>query len=270
MAEKYSVPLAGKEHPAFGELVAIMAALRSEKGCPWDRQQTHQTLKRYLLEEAYEVLEAIDQGSSEVLCEELGDLLLQVVFHAQLEAEGGRFTIDDVARRICDKLYHRHPHVFGSEEVAEAQEVLRRWEHWKQQENAHRPRRSWMDGIPRSLPALARALKVQKRAAQVGFDWPQVEGTLEKVAEEVEELRQAHRRGEASRVEEEFGDLLFALVNVARFLQIDPEEALRRATLRFEERFRAMEEQAREEGLDFEALPLEEKDRLWEKVKEEG
>ena len=256
----------------FSELVEIMARLRSPDGCPWDREQDHRTLKPYLLEEAYEVLEAIDDGGGE-LCAELGDLLLQIVFHAQVAAEDGRFTMDDVCRAIHDKLVRRHPHVFGDVQVGGAPQVAANWEAIKrsEREDAGRPA-SAVDGVPKPLPALLRAQRVQAKASRAGFDWDRIDEPLDKVAEEFEELRGEWRGGAGgsgarSRVEEEFGDLLFALVNTARFLEVDAEQALRAAVDKFDRRFRRVEAVFREQGRDLEKATLEEMDSVWNEVK---
>ena len=250
----------------FDRLVEIMRRLRGPDGCPWDRQQTHQSLQRYFIEEVYEALEAIDDQDWHRLCCELGDVMLQVVFHAQLAAESGRFDIRDVLRCINEKLVRRHPHVFGNVSVDSADQVLVNWEHIKASEEGAK-RQSVLDGVPRGLPALQEAEKVQKRAAQVGFDWPDISGVWDKVREEMEELAQEARAGDAERVEAEMGDLLFAIVNLARFLGVDPEGALRRATRRFAERFREVEKAAKEAGRRLEDMTLEEMDELWEAVK---
>ena len=265
-------------------LVEIMARLRAPDGCPWDREQTHATLKPFLLEEAYELLEAIDSGSDRELIGELGDVLLQVIFHARIAAEEKRFTIDDVAAAIADKLVRRHPHVFGSTEVEDADEVVTNWERIKRAERkvSRQHPVSALDGVPAELPALLRAQRIQEKASKTGFDWEHAGGALDKVAEEFEELRRelaAKERipaavgskagqGEGSRVEEEMGDLLFALVNVGRFLHLCPEEALRRAVGKFERRFRTVEERFRDAGRELEDASLEEMDRVWEEVKD--
>lgn len=265
-------------------LVEIMARLRAQDGCPWDREQTHATLKPFLLEEAYELLEAIDSGSDRELVGELGDVLLQVIFHARIAAEEKRFTIDDVAAAIADKLVRRHPHVFGSTEVEDADEVVTNWERIKRSERKGSGEHpvSALDGVPAELPALLRAQRIQEKASKTGFDWEHAGGALDKVAEEFGELRRelaaremtsgavdtASGAGEGSRVEEEMGDLLFALVNVGRFLRLCPEEALRQAVAKFERRFRAVEERFCAAGRDLENASLEEMDRVWEEVKE--
>lgn len=251
------------------QLAEVMATLRSAGGCPWDRQQTHESLKRYLLEEAYEVLEAIDAQDSKRLAEELGDLLLQIVFHAQIASEQGAFDLEAVAERIVRKLERRHPHVFGEVTVEDAEEVLVNWERLKRDEPGYEDRRSALDGVPRWLPALMQAAEVQKRAARVGFDWSDVEGPLAKVSEELREL-EVVRGGpgaDRGRLTDEVGDLLFAVVNVARWLGVDAEDALRLATARFRARFEAIERAAAEQGRELAAMSLAEMDQLWDRAK---
>lgn len=254
---------------AMEQLVQVMAALRSPQGCPWDRQQTHESLKRYLLEEAYEVLEAIDDQDTERLAEELGDLLLQIVFHAQMACERGDFDLEAVAERIVRKLERRHPHVFGEGTVEDAEEVLGNWERLKRQEVGYADRQSALDGVPKSLPALMQAAEVQRRAARVGFDWSEVAGPLAKVAEELEELKAAREGAEAQPEElrEELGDLLFAVVNVARWVGVEAEDALRRSTARFRRRFAAIERAASEQGRELAAMSLAEMDQVWDQAK---
>lgn len=256
---------------SFEELVEVMGRLRGEGGCPWDREQTHESLKPYLLEEAYEALEAIDRRDDAEFCQELGDVLLQVVFHAQIAREQERFSIEEVGRAVVDKLIRRHPHVFGQVRVRDADHVLANWERIKQAERREQgdgQPASALDGVPRQLPALLRAQRVQHKAARLGFDWEQLSGPLDKVEEEWRELRQACQVGEAAQVEEEFGDLLFALVNTARFLKLCPEDALRRAVDKFERRFRAVEAEFRLRGRELSGTSLEEMDRVWEQVKD--
>lgn len=263
----------GAQRTAFEELVHVMVHLRSPGGCPWDRQQDHETLKPFLLEEAYEVLDAIDAGDDAELCAELGDVLLQVVFHAQVASEAGRFDADDVCRAIVDKLVRRHPHVFGDVAVADADHVVRNWEAIKRAERgadgAAAPS-SALDGVPRALPALLRAQRVQEKAARVGFDWDRVDGPLDKVGEELEELRREWAQGDGAdpaRVAEEFGDLLFALVNAARFLRVAPEDALRKAVDKFSSRFRRIEAVLRARGRNLADASLAEMDAVWQEVK---
>lgn len=248
-------------------LVAIMAQLRGENGCPWDKEQTHQTLRRYLIEETYEAIEAIDQADWGELCNELGDILLQVVFHAQLASEADRFNIDDVVRAICDKMIRRHPHVFGNAEARDVDAVLKRWDQIKSAERKDAQARSVLDGIPSGLPALMFANEVQKRAARVGFDWPGPDGPLAKVEEELAEVRSALAEGSSDTVRREWGDLLFSLVNVARHLNIDAEQALRESTHKFIRRFQQVEQALRSRGQDPASLPLQVLDELWEQAK---
>ena len=253
----------------FEELVDVMKRLRAPEGCPWDREQTHDSLKPYMLEEAYEALEAIDLRDDDELCKELGDVLLQVVFHAQIADEEQRFTIDDVAGSIVEKLVRRHPHVFGDVQVKDAKNVLENWEEIKKQErrDAGQQQPSHLDGIPKSLPALMRAQRVQSRAARQGFDWPNAEGALDKVEEEFAELRQAQSDQSTEAIEDEFGDLLFSVVNTARFLQINPEDALRRSVDKFERRFRAIESELNKSDRSMRDTALSELDELWDEIK---
>jgi tetrapyrrole methylase family protein/MazG family protein len=247
----------------LAELLAVVEKLRSPDGCPWDREQTHASLRATLLEEAYEVLEAIDEKSMPKLKEELGDVLLQVLMQATIAAEAGDFDLGDVAQTVREKLVRRHPHVFGDVAVSGAEEVVRNWEAIKTKEYS---RQSALDGVQRSLPALQWAWSLQRRAAGVGFDWPSVDGVLEKVVEELDELRAAATPEER---ESEFGDLLFTLVNVARRMGMNPEDALRAATGRFEARFRIMEMGARSEGRSLAGMSLEELDQRWQAAKQD-
>ena len=252
----------------FGALVAIMARLRDpEGGCPWDLAQTPSTLRRYVIEEAYEVVEAIESGVPTKLAEELGDLLLQVVFHAQLAQEAGDFAVEDVTRAIVEKLVRRHPHVFGTVSVSGEDEVLKNWEQIKRGEPGYEDRVGVLDGIPPALPALMRALEVSRRVVKVGFEWPTVGEVLDKVEEEIRELRAEIAQGETARAADELGDLLFTLVNVARHLKIDPEDALRRMTLRFAARFRRIEQHASDMGRVVSDLSLEEMEAAWQAAK---
>lgn len=252
---------------SFARLVSLMATLRGPDGCPWDRQQTHESLRRYLLEEACEVLEAIDAGESAKLCEELGDLLLQIVFHAQLAAERGEFDAGAVCDQLNAKLVRRHPHVWGDRAaLADADLVLGVWEEAKRAERGGVDRESVLDGVPRDLPGLARAMQLQRRAGKVGFDWPNQAGRLEKIAEELAELEAAVAQGDPREVEAEFGDLVFMVVNAGRGLGLDAEEALRRTNAKFERRFRAMERLAGGSAA-FAALDLDGQEALWQQVK---
>jgi len=251
----------------FDRLVDIVATLRSPEGCPWDREQDHESIKHCLVEEVYEVLEAVDAGADEKLCAELGDVLLVVVMYAQIAAEQNGFNISDVIARITDKLIHRHPHVFGDVEVADSDEVVDNWEQLKTQEADTGPRQSALDGIPRSLPALQQAQELQKKAARVGFDWDSIEGPWSKLFEEIEELQEAADSGSDEAVAHEIGDLLIAAVNLARFLQVYAEDALRVGNRRFEQRFRQVEQQAAATGRELSEMTLEELDELWEQAK---
>ena len=253
----------------FRELVDIMARLRASGGCPWDREQDHQSLKPYLLEEAYELLEAIDAGNDPKLCEELGDLLLQIVFHAQIGSEEDRFDIADVCRGISGKLLNRHPHVFGDVQVRDSDEVIDNWERIKRAEPLNEGRSSVLDGVPHTLPALQKATKVQKRVAKVGFDWDDHHGPADKVREELGEVQRAAEAGDRDALVAEIGDLLFAVVNLARRLGVDSEDALRLAVTRFGERFRLMEQRAEAEGIRMQGLSLAELDELWDAAKAE-
>jgi tetrapyrrole methylase family protein/MazG family protein len=251
----------------FADLVWVMARLRGEGGCPWDREQDHKTLKRYMVEECYEAIEAIDADDMDALEEELGDVLLQVVFHAQLEAEVGTFTIDDVTARIVDKLIRRHPHVFGDLNVADSDEVLRNWEQIKKGEKGEGWRESVLDGVPAGLPALTRAMEISKRAVKVGFEWEKLEDVLGKLDEEVLELREAIHSAGSEEIADEIGDLLFTVVNVARWLKLDPEDALRLMLRRFTERFQYIEKAAAAQGRKLTDMSLAEMDALWNEAK---
>lgn len=251
-------------------LVDCMETLRDVDGCPWDKEQTHQTLKKYLIEETYEVLEAIDEGNMYKFCEELGDLLLQVVFHAQIARESGHFDINEVTRAISEKIIRRHPHVYGNIYAKNSQEVIFNWEEIKKEELREKGeiRKSVLDGIPKGLPALAAADKVQRKAAKVGFDWPDYTGAYDKVIEEIEEVKEAVLQGEANLIQGELGDLLFAVVNLARLLKVDSEEALSGAIHKFKSRFSVMEEISSKSQKKLEDMDLTELDRLWEEAKE--
>jgi tetrapyrrole methylase family protein/MazG family protein len=245
------------------QLVEVVDRLLGPGGCPWDQEQTHETLKKYLLEEAYEVLDAIDSGNVDRLREELGDLLLQPVMHAQMEKAAGRFDIDDVARAITEKLVYRHPHVFGEVSVVDADEVLRNWDVLKQAEKPEE-RKSILSGVPLGMASLLRAHEVSKRAARVGFEWPDLDSVFEKLQEEEGELKEAIEQGDSNRVEEEIGDLLFTAVNIARWCKIEPEEALRKMLNRFTERFMQMEETC---DRPLRELTPEEWEDLWQAAK---
>lgn len=254
--------------PPVERLRAIMSLLRSDRGCPWDREQSLESLKRYLVEETYEVIDAIDGGDRALLQEELGDLLLQVVFQSQLCEEEGSFDLNDVATGISDKLVRRHPHVFGDVDVADADEVLTNWHAIKQEEKGEEKPRSAVDGIPRHLPALHKAHEVQHRAAKVGFDWDEIPQVLAKVEEEVAEVREALERDDRDHAGEELGDLLFAVVNLSRFLGRHAEEALNEAIGKFVRRFQEMERRVHDRGHRLQDRTLEQLDAVWDEVKE--
>ena len=251
----------------FKELVDIIAKLRSEDGCPWDRQQTNETLKPSLIEEVYEVVDAIDDASSEKLEEELGDLLMQVLLNAQIAEDEGKFNISGVMRKISDKLTRRHPHVFGDVQVRDTQEIIVNWEAIKSREHANRDRESVLDGVPSHLPNLMKARKIQSKASSVGFDWEKAEDVLEKVEEEVEELKVSIGTSEQDGIEEEIGDILFSVVNLSRFLNVEPEEALRKSNAKFVRRFRQMEAEIASRGKEITDYDLAGLDEIWDAVK---
>ena len=272
MKEKYEhlIKSASTDEEAITRLKEIVAILRIE--CPWDKKQTHETLRSCMIEEAYEVVEAINVQNDENLEEELGDVMLQVVFHSNLAEEKNRFNLTDVINKECEKMIRRHPHVFLQEnsnnDVNSIDKVLEKWENIKAAEKQTQTAISRMDSVPRALPALTRASKIQKRAAEVGFDWDDISGALDKVKEETEEVIQADRQKDSSEhIAEELGDLLFAVVNVARFLKVDPEEALNSATRKFIRRFAYVEQQSLACGKQLENMSLEEMDELWDQAK---
>ncbi len=249
----------------FQKLVNIMETLRSEKGCPWDKEQTRESLKSFIVEEAYELLEAIDNNDPEKIKEELGDLLFQILFQAQIANEKREFDIYDVIDRITGKMLSRHPHVFGEMALNSSEEVLQHWDEHKKREG--KLKESIMEGIPDALPALLKAMRVQERASRVGFDWESPEDVFEKVEEEIEELKNTVKEGRREDIEEEFGDLLFSLVNLSRFIGVNPEDALRKTVSKFIRRFRYIEDRAKEEGKDLSSLTLQQMDSLWEEAK---
>lgn len=251
----------------FYDLLKIMDTLRSPDGCPWDREQTHESLKKYLIEESYEVLEAIDEKDDSKLIEELGDVLLQVVFHAQLGMEEGYFNINDIISSISNKMIYRHPHVFGENKLSTADEVLESWDAIKKKEQGLTTHTDELKHIAKSLPALIRAGKIQKKASKVGFDWDRVESAMDKVLEEFCEVKDVYKGNNRAKILEEVGDLLFASVNVSRFLDIDPEFALNYTIDKFINRFEYIETSAAAEGKKLENMSLEEMDALWEKAK---
>ena len=264
----------------FEKLVAVQARLRAPNGCPWDREQTHQSLRTYLIEEAYEVVEALESGNDAKFAEEMGDLLLQIVFHSQIASEEDRFTVAEVIREIHDKMIRRHPHVFGKTHAKDSAEVLRNWEQIKAEERRSSNKKhdsksgksepkeaSLLDGVSHALPATLEGFQLTRKASRIGFDWENASGVFEKMEEETEELKRAYQEQQQQRMEEELGDLLFAAVNLSRFLKIDPEIALKKANAKFSRRFREMEKLARENGREFKDLPREEMEVLWEAVK---
>jgi tetrapyrrole methylase family protein/MazG family protein len=246
----------------FETFVSIIARLRAPDGCPWDKEQTHKSLRENLLSETYEVLEALDNGDKEELCEELGDLLLQIVLHAQIAKDDKEFEIGDVIKSISSKIVRRHPHIFGSRKVKDAEEVMHNWEALKKEEREEGV--SMLAGVPKQMPALGYAYEISRRAVRVGFEWENLEGVIDKVIEEIKEIKAAAGPEEKS---QEFGDLLFTLVNVARWEGIDPEAALREANQKFYKRFAHMEELCRKRNIDFAKLTFKEKDELWEEAK---
>jgi len=251
-----------KDLSKFDALVEIIARLRAPDGCPWDRKQTHSSLREYMLEECYEALAALDEGSAEKLRQELGDILLQVVLHAQIAGEAGEFRIGDVVEGINNKLVYRHPHVFGETKVKDAEEVVHNWEELKRAERGAET--SMLASVPNRMPALAYAQEIQRRVADAGFDWKDIEGVVDKILEEVREFQEAAPGEERAR---EFGDLLFTLVNFGRRIGIDSETSLREANGRFFQRFTYMEDLCRQRGMTFASLSFSEQNKLWEEAK---
>lgn len=256
-----------KKHYSYEDLLDIMKTLRSPEGCPWDREQDHESLKKYLIEETYEVLEAIDLKDPKKLCEELGDVLLQVIFHARIAEENGKFTMDDVINGISHKMVSRHQHVFGREHAETPDDVIELWDNIKKKEKGIESQTAVMKDIPSILPALIRSYKVQEKAAKVGFDWDCAEDAWKKVHEELNEFREAWQNNDEAKTEEELGDLLFAIVNVARFLKIQPELALTGTINKFIRRFEYIESKSREMGKELSDMNLPEMDVLWDEAK---
>ena len=250
------------EYANLEELIAVIAKLRAPDGCPWDREQTHQSLRPNMLEEAYEAVDAIDENSMMHLKEELGDVLLQVLLHSQIASERNDFNIEDVAKELKDKLIHRHPHVFGDAKVKNSEDVKKNWDILKAEEKTER--KSVMDGLSKSMPALMSAQKISKRAIKVGFEWPNEESLYDCLYSEIDEFKQAENEHDKNHMEEEFGDILFAAVNLARWNKIDAEQALLKANKKFEKRFRKMEELATK---PLEEYSFEEYDQLWKQAK---
>ncbi len=263
MIEKFNF----KERYSVNDLIDIVEILRSPGGCPWDIEQDHKSIRRDFLEETYEVIEAINKDDRDGLLEELGDVLLQVVFHAQIEREKNSFDLNDVADGVCKKMIERHPHVFGNVSAETSEQVLENWDVIKKQTKQQKSQTESMLSIPREFPALMRADKVQKKAAKVGFDWDSVDGALDKVSEELAELKEAITMGVVENANEELGDLLFSVVNVSRFINVDSEEALTKATDKFIDRFSKVEKMAEEKGLNMKETDLDELDKLWDEAK---
>ena len=256
-----------KERYDVNDLIDIVEILRSPGGCPWDIEQDHKSIRRDFLEETYEVIEAINKEDRDGLLEELGDVLLQVVFHTQIEREKNSFDLNDVADGVCKKMIERHPHVFGNVNAETSEQVLENWDVIKKQTKSQKSQTESMLSIPREFPALMRADKVQKKAAKVGFDWDSVEGAFDKVSEELEELKEAVTMGVVENANEELGDLLFSVVNVSRFISVDSEEALTKATDKFIDRFSKVEKMAEEKGINMKETELSELDKLWDEAK---
>lgn len=264
-----SVDFQFKDRYNFSDLVEIVKVLRAPGGCPWDAEQTHQSIRENFLEETYEVIEAIDTLNPELMREELGDVLLQVVMHSDMAEGDGWFTIDDVANDICEKLIIRHPHVFGDVTVNSTGEVLKNWDDIKRQTKKQSTQSEAMAAIPATFPALMKAQKVQSKAKKAGFDWDDAEGAFDKLAEETGELKEALANGDRAAVEDELGDLLFSAVNVARFCDCEAETSLEKATQKFVSRYTVTERLASEQGIDMKKAPIEVLDTLWEQAKKE-
>lgn len=256
-----------KDKYDFSDLLKIMEVLRAPGGCPWDREQDHESLKKYLIEETYEVLEAIDLKDEKKFIEELGDLLLQIVFHAQVAAETGSFNIDDITTGICRKLISRHPHVFGEVKADTSDEVLVNWEAIKKEEKGLKTQTEVLKDIPSNLPALMRSYKVQQKAAQVGFDWDNIDDVFSKVFEEIQELRDVYKSKNVERISDELGDVFFSLVNLSRFLKVQPEIALAGTITKFIKRFEYVEQESIKAGKKLEDMSLREMDKLWDEAK---
>ena len=263
MAEEFVL----KDKYNMDDLVAIIKVLRAPGGCPWDREQTHESIKKNFIEETYEVVEAINKQSTEMLREELGDVLLQIVLHSEMESENGNFTFDDVANDIVQKLVVRHPHVFGEVVANNTAEALNSWDAVKLKTKGQKNQTESMLSVPRELPALMRAQKIQHKAAKIGFDWDDVGGAVDKLYEEIDELKTAMEQGKRLDIEDEFGDVLFSCVNIARFIDVDSEEALTASTDKFMSRFSLVEQMASEQGIDMKSSSIEELDKLWDKAK---
>ena len=256
-----------KDRYDINDLLKIMELLRSPGGCPWDAEQTHESIRNGFIEETYEVIEAINKNDRELLLEELGDVLLQVVFHAEIEKEKNSFDFSDVCDGICKKLVERHPHVFGSVNVENTDEVLKNWDDIKRKSKGQKTQGSSMLKVPKELPALMRAEKLQSKAKKVGFDWPEISGALDALESEIRELKEAMKAGTHDEIEGEMGDVLFSCVNVSRFMKIDPELALTRSNEKFIRRFLEVERLAAEKGINMKEKSIEELDELWNQAK---
>lgn len=256
-----------KDKYNIDDLVAIIKVLRAPGGCPWDREQTHESIKKNFIEETYEVVEAINKQSTDMLREELGDVLLQIVLHSEMESENGNFSFDDVVNDIVQKLVVRHPHIFGEVVANNTAEALNSWDAVKLKTKGQKNQTESMLSVPRELPALMRAQKIQHKAAKIGFDWDNVGGAVDKLYEEIDELKTAMEQGKRFDIEDEFGDVLFSCVNIARFIDVDSEEALTASTDKFMSRFSLVEQMASEQGIDMKSSSIEELDRLWDKAK---
>ena len=254
---------------SFDRLVDVVAKLRSDNGCPWDLAQTHESLKADLIEEAYELIEAIDAKVPKKICDELGDLLMQVMLHSQIATDRNEFGVDEVIENLTEKLVRRHPHVFGSVVATDENEVLENWEEIKRGEDGNKDRKSSLDGIPHSLPSLQRAEKIQKKASRAGFDWDTTEDVLPKLQEEIDEIEESIRNDDITEIEMEIGDLLFSVVNLCRFLNVQPEEALRKSTRKFANRFQRMETTLKKTNKTFKDYDLSTLDQIWEQVKQQ-
>ena len=259
-----------KENYNVDDLVEIMKILRGENGCPWDKEQTHNSIRNNFIEEVYEVVDAIDNADNDSLKEELGDVLLQIVFHTEIENEQNGFDLEDVADGVCKKLILRHPHIFGDVKADTSEKVLDNWDKIKMKEKGQESYTDTLKSVPKAFPALIRAQKVQKRAGKANFDWEDVNEPLFKIGEELAELKKAIENGDNANIGEELGDLLFATVNVSRFLKLDAEETLNRATDKFIARFEQIEKLANERNIDMKTSSLDELDALWDEVKNKG
>lgn len=251
----------------IADLLDIMETLRKPNGCPWDKAQTHESIKKSMIEESYEAIDALDSGDDGAFANELGDVLLQVVFHAQIAKERGAFDFDTVVGEICTKLVSRHTHVFGEEQAGDEEEALTNWEKNKKKEKGLKTYFDMLNDVPHHYPALMRAEKVQKKAKGVGFDWDNIDDVYAKVLEEIDELKEAQETKDNANIEEEYGDLLFAIVNLGRFLDVTPEIALTKASEKFINRFAMMEKEAVKENKDLSEMSLEEMDKIWDRIK---